>query len=94
MKVVSIKQTKSTGAKTSVMSPAALPPVTTKRWVASRKAAVVAAVQSGVLTMAEACRRYSLSNEEFVEWVRHYEAKGLSGLRAGVRLHHPDYPVH
>jgi transposase-like protein len=81
----------STGAGASL---AALPPVTTKRWVARRKAAVVAAVQNGALTMAEACRRYGLSNEEFVEWVRHYEAEGLAGLRAGVRLHNPEHPMH
>jgi hypothetical protein len=55
---------------------------------------VVAAVQNGVLTITEACHRYSLSREEFAEWERHYEAGGLSGLRAGVRVHHPDYPVH
>jgi hypothetical protein len=95
MKVVSIKQTTAAaGSKRSVIDTAALPPVTTKRWVARRKAAVVAAVQCGALTMAEACHRYGLSHEEFAEWARHYEAQGLSGLRAGVRVHHPDYPVH
>ena len=81
------------GSKRSVMSLAALPPVATKRWVAGRKAAVVAAVQGGLLTIAEACRRYGLSPEEFAEWERHYEADGLKGLRAGVRLRHPDYPM-
>ena len=68
------------------LGPSALPPVTTTRWVARRKAAVVAAVESGVLTVTEACRRYGLSPEEFAEWKRHYEAKGLSGLRAQIRL--------
>jgi transposase-like protein len=91
MKVITGKQT---GSKSAGASLAALPPVTTKRWVARRKAAVVAAVQSGLLTMTDACRRYGLSSEEFAEWERHCEAQGLAGLRAGVRLHHPDYPVH
>ncbi len=91
MKVITDKDTAS---KKAAISPAALPPVTTKRWVARRKAQVVAAVRSGALTLAEACHRYGLSSEEFAEWDRHYEAEGLPGLRAGVRLHHPDYPVH
>lgn len=91
MKVITGKQTE---AKGEGLSLAALPPVTTKRWVARRKAAVIAAVQNGVLTMAEACRRYGLSGEEFAEWKRHYEADGLQGLRAQIRLHRPDYPMH
>ena len=89
MKVITGKQ-----SNNAESGPATLPPLTTTRWVASRKAAVVAAVRNGVLTMTEACRRYHLSPEEFAEWKRHYEAKGLPGLRAQVRLHHPDYPVH
>jgi hypothetical protein len=89
MKVITGKQSKNAG-----FSPAALPPVTTTRWVARRKAAVIAAVHNGVLTMAEACRRYRLSPEEFAEWERHYEAEGVKGLRAQVRLHSPDFPVH
>jgi hypothetical protein len=35
-----------------------LPPQNTRRWVARRKAAVVAAVTNGVITIEEACRRY------------------------------------
>jgi transposase-like protein len=91
MKIIAGKEP---GSKTVGSVPLALPPPNTTRWVASRKAAVVAAVQNGVLTKAEACRRYHLSPEEFWEWERHYEAGGLPSLRAGVRLHHPDYPTH
>jgi Protein of unknown function (DUF1153) len=40
---------------------AELPPPDTKRWVVRRKAAVVAAVRAGVITVQEACRRYQLS---------------------------------
>jgi hypothetical protein len=69
---------------------AALPPANTTRWVASRKAAVVAAVQTGLLTVMEACRRYGLSHEEFAEWERHYEAEGIKGLRARSRQRPPD----
>jgi hypothetical protein len=59
-----------------------LPPPTTKRWVARRKAAVVAAVRAGVITVEEACSRYQLSDEEFFAWQRAFEAHGLPGLCA------------
>jgi hypothetical protein len=59
-----------------------LPPPSTKRWVVRRKAAVVAAVLAGVMTIEEACRRYQLSEEEFLAWQRAFEAHGLRGLRA------------
>jgi hypothetical protein len=50
--------------------------------VARRKAAVVAAVSAGVITVKVACRRYQLSEEEFVSWQQAFEAFGLQGLRA------------
>jgi transposase-like protein len=59
-----------------------LPPADTRRWVVRRKAAVVAAVQSGKITLEEACRRYNLSEEEFRAWQRAFEVHGLPGLRA------------
>jgi len=59
-----------------------LPPVNTRRWVVRRKAAVVAAVQSGKITFEEACRRYELSEEEFRSWQRTYQSHGVPGLRA------------
>ena len=46
-----------------------------------RKAAVVAAVSAGMITVEEACRRYQLSEEEFVAWQQAFEAFGLRGLR-------------
>jgi hypothetical protein len=58
-----------------------LPPSDTKRWVARRKAAVVAAVRSGAISIEEACRRYHLSEEEFLGWERRIEAHGVAGLR-------------
>ena len=51
-------------------------------WTTRRKAAVVAAVQSGEITVDEALQRHQLSEEEFRNWRRLYEAHGLPGLRA------------
>jgi len=61
---------------------ASLPPANTKRWVIRRKAAVVAAVRSGFLTLEDACQRYTLSTEEFLSWQRLIERHGMRGLRA------------
>jgi transposase-like protein len=58
-----------------------LPPPNTKRWVIRRKAAVVAALRSGGITMEEACRVYQLSEEELLSWKRAFEIHGLPGLR-------------
>lgn len=54
----------------------------TRRWVVRRKAAVVAAVRGGTITIEEALRRYQLTEEEFLSWQRAFEAHGLAGLRA------------
>ena len=59
-----------------------LPPPDTKRWVARRKAAVVTAVRSGAIDLEEACRRYELSEEEFLAWERGIENHGVPGLRS------------
>jgi hypothetical protein len=58
-----------------------LPPTNTQRWVIRRKAEVVAAVHGGLLTLDEACARYSLTNEEFLGWQQSIEQHGLAGLR-------------
>lgn len=63
------------------MSMEELPPVDTKRWVASRKAAVVAAVRHGLLTEAQACTRYGLSVEEFRSWRQALDEFGVGALR-------------
>ncbi len=62
------------------MTLADLPPVTTKRWVARRKAEVVAAVRGGLISLQDACRRYSLSEDEFLSWERLIDDHGLKGL--------------
>jgi len=58
-----------------------LPSVNTKRWVIRRKAAVVNAVNTGVLTLDEACARYKLSIEELHAWQSLVERHGPPGLR-------------
>ena len=65
-----------------LQSNAYLPPSDTKRWVPRRKAAVVAAVRSGAISLEEACRRYDLSEEEFRAWERDIEIHGVAGLRS------------
>jgi transposase-like protein len=67
-----------------------LPSPNTRRWVARRKAAVVAAVSSGIITLEEACRRYQMSDEEFFAWQRALETFGLLGLRASCVQQHRD----
>lgn len=59
-----------------------LPPSNTKRWVMRRKAEVVAGVRSGVISLDEACQRYTLSVEEFLSWQRLIDSHGVRGLRA------------
>ena len=57
-----------------------LPPANTKRWVASRKAAVVTAVKAGLITIDEVCVRYNLSVEEFLSWQEKIEKHGVRAL--------------
>jgi hypothetical protein len=50
--------------------------------MANRKAAVIAAVRDGRITMEEALCRYQLTEEEFLSWQRAFESHGFPGLRA------------
>jgi transposase len=59
-----------------------LPSPNTKRCVIRRKAQVVVAVRSGLLSLDEACKRYNLSVEEFLSWQRLIDRHGIGGLRA------------
>ncbi|TCS59058.1 DUF1153 domain-containing protein [Primorskyibacter sedentarius] len=65
-----------------VMTLADLPPPDTRRWVASRKLAVVRAVAHGLLTQEAAKIRYSLSDDELLEWVRALANHGEEALKA------------
>ena len=53
-----------------------LPTENVRRWTASRKAAVVNAVNVGEVTREEICRRYQISLDEFLSWQRDYESHG------------------
>ncbi|MEP5731903.1 MAG: DUF1153 domain-containing protein [Sulfitobacter sp.] len=66
----------------SIMSQADLPPETTRRWVASRKAAVVRGVIYGLISQPEALKRYQISEDEFLEWVRAVTEHGEGALKA------------
>ncbi len=65
----------------TIMSLADLPPVETRRWVASRKAAVVRAVAHGLIETKEALETYSLSEDEFLSWVRAVAEHGEEALK-------------
>ena len=65
----------------SILSRADLPPSETRRWVASRKAVVVRAVTSGLITRTEAMERYALSDEELTLWFGAVEQHGEAALK-------------
>ncbi len=69
------------GPDGSPLTIADLPPRDTKRWVIRRKAEVVAAVRGGLLSIDEACERYTLTVDEFLSWQRSIDKHGLQGLR-------------
>ena len=69
------------GPDGSPLTIADLPPTTTRRWVIRRKAEVVAAVRGGLLSLEEACQRYTLTVEEFLSWQASIDDHGLAGLR-------------
>ena len=64
-----------------VLTVADLPPRNTTRWVIRRKAELVAAVRGGLLSLEEACERYTLTIE-FLSWQHAIDRYGLPGLRA------------
>jgi Protein of unknown function (DUF1153) len=66
----------------TIMTRADLPPATTRRWVASRKAAVAKAVANGLISESEALTRWSLSKEELNEWLRALDRHGIGALKA------------
>jgi len=69
------------GPDGSPLTIADLPPTSTRRWVIRRKAEVVAAVRGGLLSLEEACARYTLTIEEFLSWQASIDEHGLAGLR-------------
>ena len=69
------------GPDGSPLTVADLPPPSTRRWVIRRKAEVVAAVRGGLLSLDEACSRYTLTVDEFLSWQVSIDQYGLPGLR-------------
>ena len=66
----------------SFLTRADLPPADTQRWVASRKAIVVRAVQYGLLSVDQALERYELSEEELESWLVAAQRHGEDALKA------------
>lgn len=66
----------------TIMTRADLPDPKTRRWVASRKAAVVRAVEAGLLSRDDALKVYALSEEEFDGWNMAVERHGAEALKA------------
>lgn len=66
----------------TIMTRADLPEPSTRRWVASRKAAVVRAVDYGLITAKDALETYSLSDEELQAWRDAVIKHGETALKA------------
>lgn len=66
----------------SIMTRADLPDPDTRRWVASRKAAVVRAVNGGLISRSEATDTYGLTDEEFDAWNDAVSTHGEAALKA------------
>ena len=73
------------GPTGTVLTLADLPPANTQRWVIRRKAEVVVAVRGGLLSLEEACERYTLTSEEFLTWQNAFDKHGLPGLRTTMQ---------
>lgn len=66
----------------TVMTRADLPNPQTRRWVASRKASVIKAVASGLISRSTALEMYFLSDDEFSEWETAVDKHGIAALKA------------
>jgi hypothetical protein len=62
-----------------------LPPRGTVRWTAGYKAAVLDALRTGQLSVAEICERYLLTEEELADWQAAFERNGIAGLHLKAR---------
>lgn len=56
-------------------------PAANGRYTPKRKAAIVAAVNGGAISQADACKRYDISTEEYGYWIKALEKSGKAGLR-------------
>lgn len=64
----------------SILTQADLPAVGA-RWVASRKAVIVAAVRHGLVSREEILLRYDLSDEELDSWLAAVQRHGQAALK-------------
>jgi transposase-like protein len=78
-------------SSTATLALGELPPRNVTRWTARYKAAIVGAVRRGTVSIAEACHRYGLSREEFLEWDRNFETSGIKGLKARAKAGRPSW---
>ena len=58
------------------------------RWVVRRKAELLACIDGGLLSEADACARYSLTKEELDTWRLLVQRFGLKGLRITRTQHY------
>lgn len=65
-----------------------LPPANTKRWVSSRKAQIVAAINGKLISVDEACKKYALSSEELISWQEALKNQGIAGLKVTKNRNH------
>jgi len=66
----------------TIMTRTDLPKPNTRRWVASRKAAVVRGVLYGLISQDDALACYEISLEEFNEWLAAVSEHGEAALKA------------
>jgi hypothetical protein len=85
-----VRQVQAIGPLGERLTLEALPPANTTRWVARRKAEVVAAVTGGLLSAEEACERYCLSVDELTSWQRAMKLSGMRGLRVTQTKYYRD----
>ncbi|WP_438956871.1 DUF1153 domain-containing protein [Cognatiyoonia sp.] len=71
-----------------MLTRADLQPFETSRWVASRKAAIMMAVTSGLIKRDEALERYELTVEEYTEWERAIAKHGVRALKTTALQRH------
>lgn len=58
-----------------------LPPPDLGRWVPRRKAELVVAIRSGLISLEDAQARYGLTLEEIAHWLMMFDRHGVPGLR-------------
>ena len=71
---------KSAAAPHAADPPIDLPAPSHGRWTPRGKAAVIEALERGVIDHDDACRQYDLTIEEIELWRRRYKTSGLAGL--------------